>query len=676
MPTSTYLTGVLFLALVFGGLLYVASRARRAFLLEFDGAIGALVDVVLTMGLFVVIAEVLGTANAFRPLPIIAVVVALVSAYLLRPPPQRRTDGAAPSSAVAPQRAQCIVAALIAASVFAQWSARTLDSLHRGIVEFDSLNYHLPFAARFVQDGAVRALNVTSPGGHTNFHPANSELVHAVGMMAFNRDIVSPLLNLFWLGVFLLACWCVGRRHGLQPVTMAAGALVASVPTIVSTNAGSAANDIVALSFLVASVAILGVSRRPLAFAVAGLAAGLAVGTKLSVLVAVIALTAAAIALAPTRSRLRHARIWLAAMAAGGAYWFARNLLATGSPLPSAHLGIGPLSFPRPSVPLVDSFGYSVAHYARSTDTIRSVFGPGLRDALGASWPVLLLVSAIGIACALFATRDSFTRAIGCIGAVAAAGYLVTPTTAIGKDGAPVRLFFAVNVRYLVPAILLSLFASALALVARHSRWAWPALLVLGTCCAAAQTTSGLIEAWPPTYRTRAIALAAAGLVIVAVAWLARGRRLPLFALGAVCAIALLGTELHASRTYLDERYRAEGGGVGDVYRWATTVRDARIAVVGQPAQYPLYGPDLSNTVRYLARRTPHGGFLRIDDPAQFTALVHDGAFDYVVASPYNLDDPFDGATWRSDETQWLLDDPRAHLLFQRDGTAVFAIDR
>ena len=42
--------------------------------------------------------------------------------------------------------------------------------------------------------------------------PANGELVHSFGiLLASHRDLLSPAISLAWLGLTLLAAWCVGR---------------------------------------------------------------------------------------------------------------------------------------------------------------------------------------------------------------------------------------------------------------------------------------------------------------------------------------------------------------------------------------------------------------------------------------------------------------------------------
>ena len=151
---------------------------------------------------------------------------------------------------------------------------------------FDTTWYHGPFAAGFFQSGDTWDLHFIAPQFLAWFYPANAEIFHAAGMLAFGRDILSPLLNLGWFLGCLLACWCIGRPYRVAPWSLALGAIALSVPAL-SDQAGEARNDIVGIFFLLAAVAIAlnawracgrgGGGRRALAagaLLVAGLAAG------------------------------------------------------------------------------------------------------------------------------------------------------------------------------------------------------------------------------------------------------------------------------------------------------------------------------------------------------------------------------------------------------------------
>ena len=120
---------------------------------------------------------------------------------------------------------------------------------------FDSTWYHGPFAAGFFQSGDTWDLHFIAPQFLAWFYPANSEVLHAAGMLAFGRDLLSPLLNLGWFVGCLVACWAIGRPWRVAPWSLALGAIALSVPALAD-QAGEARNDIVGIFFLLAAVAV------------------------------------------------------------------------------------------------------------------------------------------------------------------------------------------------------------------------------------------------------------------------------------------------------------------------------------------------------------------------------------------------------------------------------------
>ena len=99
----------------------------------------------------------------------------------------------------------------------AAWAVPTLGALAAGMDRSDSLWYHMPLAARLAQTGHVGPIAFFDPIYFASFYPANSEIPHALGILVFDRDILSPLLNHAWLALALLAAWCIGRPYGLGP---------------------------------------------------------------------------------------------------------------------------------------------------------------------------------------------------------------------------------------------------------------------------------------------------------------------------------------------------------------------------------------------------------------------------------------------------------------------------
>ena len=76
-------------------------------------------------------------------------------------------------------------------------------------------------------------------------------------MLFFDRDIVSPLINLGWLAVALLAAWCIGRPYGLGPQALIGASIALGSQSLVEFQAGEALNDITGVAFMLAAVALL-----------------------------------------------------------------------------------------------------------------------------------------------------------------------------------------------------------------------------------------------------------------------------------------------------------------------------------------------------------------------------------------------------------------------------------
>ncbi len=232
------------------------------------------------------------------------------------------------------------MALLAGAVVLAEWAALSIQSYDVGIRGFDSLWYHLPWAASFAQTGNITGLRFTDVEYLTPFYPATAEMLHGLGIVLLGRDTLSPGLNLVWLGLVLLAAYCIGRPRGVGAATTIGAALAMGTTMMDYSQAGAAANDVVAVFFMLAAVALLATdAERPAVRVLAAIAAGLAVGTKLTVLAPVLALTVGVIAIAPRGKRAATAGLWLGPLILAGGFWYVRNLIAVGNPLPWTSFG-------------------------------------------------------------------------------------------------------------------------------------------------------------------------------------------------------------------------------------------------------------------------------------------------------------------------------------------------
>jgi hypothetical protein len=679
-----YLLGVASLIVVCGSLGLAALAIRRRYLPDWSGAPARLAEAVTALALLTATIELLGAIGLFRLGPIVAasVLIGFGTARALGRAQDAharaaRGDGLRPAQRPAPAATAVAIAA--AAAVITEWAAPTLQSYGVGIRSFDSLWYHLPWAASFAQTGQITPLRFTDVEYLTSFYPAIAESFHGLGIVLLSRDTLSPGLNLIWLGLALLAAYCIGRPRGLGPHTLTAAALAMATPMIYFSQAGSAANDVVGVFFLLAAVAlVVNAGGRSFPFALAAVSAGLALAVKLSMLAPVLALTVGVLAGSPRGRRRASGLLWVGPLLLAGSFWYVRNLIAVGNPLP--WLSLPALS--TPAVTLQAHTAFSVAHYLTNTQILSRVFEPGLAAGLGRWWAVVLALAVIGPVLCLLPSSDGTTRMLGLVALASLGAYLVTPETAAGPAGRP--LGFAFNLRYAAPALTLSLAILPLAPVLGAARRAGVVLAGLGIVLVAMLAQARL---WPSRHLPGALALGVAVAVLAillgpgrpaaaralrALRALGGRRRRRLAAFAAVAALLAAGTATAYSwqRHYLRGRYAFAPGVsyLANVWALFREVHDARVGLVGTYGgffSYPLFGVDDSNRVQYVAQRGPHGSFTPIRSCRRWRTAVNAGRFRYLVLTPAR--DPWHPrALGPSPEGTWTASDPAARLLYSR----------
>ena len=711
LDAGAYLAGAAELGLVLAALAFGAYRVRGALLPGWEGPPARLAEIVLGVVGLIWVSEAVGTFGGFERGPVIAAAVVVgVGAGLLagrvsgtpglgsawagrsgvpgdRPDPEPQPPS--PSSWGVAK----LVAVGVCAALAAAWVVPTLSTLASGMDRTDSLWYHLPLAARFVQTGDLGHIYFFDPIFLASFYPANSEVAHAVPMLFFGRDLVSPLINLGWLAVALLAGWSIGRPYGLGPQALIGASIALGSQSLVEFQAGEALNDITGVAFTLAAVAILVngyASRTPdavemtgraiqtPALVVAGLAAGLAAGTKLSFLAPVAALTLGVIVIAPRYSRLRAALAWTLPMLAAGGYWYVRNLVAVGNPIP--YIGsVGPISLPAPIRDFQLRPDFAVVHYWNDTSVWRHWFFPGLHESFGTLWPATLVAMIAVGAFAIWRGREPVLRVGGAFVLVTAVAYVFTPLTAAGEPGQPIA--FTWNVRYLAPAVAVGL-AILPCLPALRSTPARRAI-VLGALAVVLAFTVGSLVQWHQGHVKGAIAAALVVLALAGAGWLLHWRGLLAPASAAlVAALAVAGAAVALvggyaeQRHYLARAYQDTGAGqdLAGAIRWARDLRDAKIAVAGIRGvftQYPFYGADLSNRVQWLGIRGAHDSYSRIPDCAEWRRAVNAGGYTHVVTT---FDPYLPGTLGNSPEGRWTQSDPNAHLVLEDGPVRVFQI--
>jgi hypothetical protein len=745
-----YLLGVVELLALVGFAWLGASRVRHRWLPEVGGETGFLANTVLTAALLIWVAEILGTLSLFKAAPYLLCVAALGLALRFAVPPRTAPSSSAGGAPMGPpHRAQAkpstmgeigvtgpaagaqrpspslsnrpslwptVIALVIAGIAIGHFVSGVKLRLGTGMTGFDSTWYHGPFAAGFFQSGNTIDLHFIAPQFLAWFYPANSEVVGAIGMLAFHRDLLSPLLNLGWLLGCLLACWCIGRPFRVAPWSLALGAIALSVPALAD-QAGEARNDIVGIFFLLAAVAIalnaaaaLGGIRRPNRLAVrsanspegegaaegretaagglstgallvVGLAIGLAAGTKLNFLLPAAVLVVGFAVLAPSRARWRTLLSTGGMALAGGGYWYLRNLIHTGNPLPWIH-HLGPIDLPAPEQALGGREAHSVFSYLTDGSVWSEWFLPGLHGGLWIVWPLLGVAAIAGLLLALVPLlrhRSSSTPPgswaenssqsgvfgpstlgvlglAGLVGLAAGVSWLVSPTSASGPDGMPRG--FESGLRYLTPALILGL---ALLPTVPPLRAFAARLASLGPKLGERPVPSDRLHL-PPDSGGRCRTTVEEG-------------RLPRRWVAGIVVVTVLVAVIvgyPVERHYLRDRYRDPSfttPGLDAAFAWARDVSGARIATTST-RQYPLFGTDLSNRVAYVGIDRPHGGFEEAPNCRQFRRLINEGDYEYVVATRDRIEP---GKPAYPEQARWT-EGPNAEVVLKKKPTVVFRI--
>jgi len=660
-----YLLGVAELAILVGTAWLGATALRRHLTPELDGAPALLATAVLSLALLLLTAELLGSFGAFAPAPYLVLVALLGLGLWTLLPWVARGEGVedSPWTARRPPHpvtgpagraldAPTLIALAIAAAAIVRFALEVKPHLTTGMTGFDSTWYHGPFAAGFFQSGDTWNLHFIAPQFLAWFYPANSELFHAVGMLAFGRDLLSPLLNLGWLTGCLLACWCIGRPHGVAPWSLALGAIVLSLPAL-SDQAGEARNDIVGIFFLLAAVAITlsawglrpegdGERERKLgtgALIVAGLAAGMAAGTKLNFLLPAAVLVTGLAVIAPRGERWRSFGVACLGALIGGGYWYLRNLIHTGNPLPWVkHLG--PVDLPAPAQALGGREGHSVLGYLTDGAIWSDWLLPGLHDGLTLAWPLLLATALASLLLCLGRRSDPALRVAGAVGLAAGLAWLIAPTSASGPDGIPRG--FESGLRYLAPALVLG-------------------LTLLPNVPQLSGRLSGLLA--------RSLFVGNSSTNSERTEWV--GRR-TVWAVAIVLAILAVGVGYPVQRHYLENRYESPTfttPSLNAAFAWAQGIEDARIATTST-RQYPLFGRDLSNRVEYIGEEQPHGGFTTPGTCPQWRHLLNAGDYDYVVTSRDRIES---GKPTYPATARWTAG-PEATIVLRKPPTVIYKL--
>lgn len=191
----------------------------------------------------------------------------------------------------------------------------------------DSLSYHLPRAALWVQAGHVGYVE-NAYDARINANPPNAEIALAFVIDLTRGERFAGFVQLAAALACAVGVFGLARRLRLAEREAAFGALLFLTLPVVLAQAPTTQNDLVAASmFVAAAVFLTGTSSRELGLA--SLATALAVGTKVPAVFGLPLLLALAI-VAPRRHRLIARLVALTVGAGMGAYWYVVNIRNSG----------------------------------------------------------------------------------------------------------------------------------------------------------------------------------------------------------------------------------------------------------------------------------------------------------------------------------------------------------
>src|SRR6266545_96321 len=257
MSTGRYLLGAAELAVIATALGLGAYHLRALLAPAWTGALARLAEVVIGISMLILVAELLGVLGLFKEVPLLIGFVAAGLGTTL----WARSRGLPETPETPEARSSAIMVAIgiaAAALVVIHWAHPTGQAVDQGMYYQDTTWYHMSFSARFAQTGHVGPLHFTDPLKLAAwFYPQNSELIHGVGIVFLKTDFLSPLINLMWVSLCLLAAWCVGRPYAIGGVTLLGAAVVLDSNMMVGSQAGQGPNDVAGLFFLMAALAFL-----------------------------------------------------------------------------------------------------------------------------------------------------------------------------------------------------------------------------------------------------------------------------------------------------------------------------------------------------------------------------------------------------------------------------------
>jgi hypothetical protein len=194
--------------------------------------------------------------------------------------------------------------------------------------QWDELLYHLPRMVLWIQQDAVAAIP-DSPGSILDANPVAAEIPQALTLLLAETDRFVAIFQLLCVPVGGIAIYGIARRLEIDRPGALFGALLFALFPAVALQAPTGYNDLAMATALVVA-AYFAVEPGRTSLGLFALAVSLAVATKVSGLLGLPALALFVLLATSGRRRLEVAAAG-AAGALAGSWWYAYNLVRTGS---------------------------------------------------------------------------------------------------------------------------------------------------------------------------------------------------------------------------------------------------------------------------------------------------------------------------------------------------------
>ncbi|HTL84336.1 MAG TPA: hypothetical protein VL856_04095 [Acidimicrobiia bacterium] len=666
LGAAHYAAGVVATTGVIGALAWGAYWLRALLVPTWWGSSARLAEVTIALAALIGLAQLFGSVGLFYAGVMFAVYlgVGIGGGWAARARVRERGRVVVGREAKRSPTLEIAAACLGGALVGAQWVSHVAMAYGRGITQGDSLWYHATFAARFVESARVTGWHDTNLSAlatplHTML-PLNGSLMQSIAMLPFHDDFLSPVVNVGWAALAILAAMAFAQRRGTGALAVLGTILLLGVPTISGTQPGQAANDVATAALFLAAVALLLHGEfTPAPAALAAIAAGLALGTKLTVAAPIAVLTIGVIVVAVRLRRAAPALWWCGLLVLSGGFWFVRNWVIFGNPAPWSTVHLGPFTLTSSSqVTLRPGLAPALGSW---TTWRRDIF-PALHPSLGHLWPVVLELALMGAVIAI--VRGPLIERFA--GVAAIAGVVAVAYIQEGSDFGGAAFVFMV--RYFVPSLMLGYVLLTRWLEGISPSWravaAGVMLLVIGVNLGTSYKYES--AAWPTGEWIPAVIVVVIVAIVVTSFLVVRPRlnRRGLFSIAAAALAVLVLAGWALQSHYFDNRYVDAGLPHDAINAMFDNVKGEKVEILGTEHFYPFFGSDLSNDVG----RTLVTGGLNAFDCTRWIKLFNDEHYRYIVIAHerFAVGIPNEG---------WVSRDPAAVPIGHAGSATAYRID-